>query len=316
MSLASSKNLNNNIGDFLNIERKDELLIFEISNQEAGKTIREFLDSYALAKKKVHELYMRKKLLVNGVAQNSTYILKERDKFAIPVFEPEAIDFIPEKIKFDIIYEDDHLLIINKPAGIQVHPDQKKGTGTLVNGVAYYFQQQGLSHRVRYIHRLDIGTSGVMIFAKHYLAHSLLDRQLANKEIKRWYLALVSGVVKNSKGKIEAPIGKDRHHSSRRRVAKNGDYALTYYQVKKQFSNYALVELRLQTGRTHQIRVHMTYLGHPLLGDTLYGTKPNVQGLKRQALHSSKIEFIHPMTKEFLAFEIPFPWDLKKYIKN
>ena len=264
MWLVLLKNLNKNIGDILNVVRNDELLIFEISNKEAGKTIREFLESYALAKKKIHDLYMRKKLLVNTAAKNSTYVLKVGDKLAIPVFEPEAIDFIPEKMKLEIIFEDDHLLIINKPAGIQVHPDQKKGMGTLVNGVAYYYEQQGVNHRVRYIHRLDIETSGGMIFAKHFLAHSLLDNNLANKDIKRWYLALVSGTMNKTKGKIEAPIGKDRHHSSRRRVAKNGDYALTFYQVKKQFTQYALIELQLQTGRTHQIRVHMSHSGHPL----------------------------------------------------
>ena len=294
--------------------RKDDLLIFEIDNKMAGLTQREFLQTFYLSKKKIHELYMEKAILINGEIKSQSYQLEKGDAFSIPVFKNEPIDFIPQKMKLDIIYEDDHLLILNKPTGIQVHPDKKDGVGTLVNGVAHYYKEKGLQQRVRYIHRLDIETTGGIIFAKHYLAHSLLDYWLSEKKIKRWYLALASGTIKNKKGKIEAAIGKDRHHAAKRRVAKNGDYALTFYQVKKQYPTYALVELQLQTGRTHQIRVHMAYIGHPLLGDALYGNPKRTQGLKRQALHSSRIEMLHPITREPLLLEIPLPQDILNYI--
>ena len=295
----------------MNVTRKDEQLIFIIESEQANQTVREFLQQFHLSRKKIHELYMDKKLRINETISNFNEILQIGDQLAIPVFEKEEIDFTPQKMNLDIVYEDDHLLIINKPAGIMVHPDQKSGLNTLVNGVAFYYQQKGIHHRIRYIHRLDTDTSGGIIFAKHYLAHSLMDYWLSQKQIKRWYLALVMGRLKCKKGKIDAPIGKDRHHSARRRVAKNGDYAITMYELKKQFKNYALVELELQTGRTHQIRVHMSHLGHPLLGDVLYGGPLKVGALKRQALHSSRIEMKHPITYEQLRLEIPLPNDMK-----
>ena len=296
----------------MKVTRENEQLVFMIEKEQANQTIREFLQNYHLSRKKIHELYMDKKVTLNGEGTNFNEQLQVGDQLSIPVFEAEEIDFHPQKMKLDIVYEDDHLLIINKPAGLMVHPDQKNGRDTLVNGVAHYYK--GISHRVRYIHRLDTDTSGGIIFAKHYLAHSLMDYWLSEKKIRRWYLALVMGRLKTKKGKIDAPIGKDRHHSARRRVAKNGDQAITFYQLKKQFKNYALVELELKTGRTHQIRVHMSHLGHPLLGDVLYGGVAKVGPLKRQALHSSRIEMTHPITKELLEITVPLPTDMQKLI--
>ena len=298
----------------MKVTRKGEHLIFMIEKKQANQTVREFLQQYHLSRKKIHELYMDKSVKLNEEVANFNDVLQIGDQLAIPVFKEESIDFKPQKMKLDIVYEDDHLLIINKPAGLMVHPDQKDGMNTLVNAVAYYYQENQIHHRIRYIHRLDTDTSGGMIFAKHYLAHSLMDYWLSEKKIKRWYLALVSGRLQSKKGKINAPIGKDRHHGARRRVAKNGDEAVTLYQLKQQFKNYALVELELKTGRTHQIRVHMSYLGHPLLGDVLYGGPAKFGPLKRQALHSSRIEMKHPITQESLKFEISLPSDMKKLI--
>ncbi|MDO4924137.1 MAG: RluA family pseudouridine synthase [Turicibacter sp.] len=298
----------------MKVTRKGEHLIFMIEKKQANQTVREFLQQYHLSRKKIHELYMDKSVKLNEEVANFNDVLQIGDQLAIPVFKEESIDFKPQKMKLDIVYEDDHLLIINKPAGLMVHPDQKDGMNTLVNAVAYYYQENQIHHRIRYIHRLDTDTSGGMIFAKHYLAHSLMDYWLSEKKIKRWYLALVSGRLKSKKGKINAPIGKDRHHGARRRVAKNGDEAVTLYQLKQQFKDYALVELELKTGRTHQIRVHMSYLGHPLLGDVLYGGPAKFGPLKRQALHSSRIEMKHPITQEPLKFEISLPSDMKKLI--
>lgn len=300
----------------MKVTRDNEYLHFEISHQQMGKSVRIFLQNYHIARKKIHELYMSKKVLLNGSIADFNEELKVGDLLSIPVFEEEEIDFIPQSMDLDIIYEDDHLLILNKPAGIMVHPDQKNGINTLVNGVAYYYQQKGEQQRIRYIHRLDTDTSGGMIFAKHFMSHSLMDYWLSEKKIQRHYLALVNGQLKRKKGRIEAAIGRDRHHSARRRVASNGDYAVTLYEVKRNFKHYSLVELQLLTGRTHQIRVHMSYLGHPLLGDVLYGGQAKMGSLKRQALHSAKIQMIHPITEEKLLFEIPLPKDMKQLIKN
>lgn len=290
-------------------------LIFEIDETVAGQSIRTFLQSYYLSKKNIHDRMMSKTVLLNGEIANFETKLQPYDMLVIPVHQDEEIDFIPDKMKLDIVYEDEHLLILNKPAGIMVHPDSKDGRGTLVNGVANYYKQQGLNHRVRYIHRLDTDTSGGIIFAKHYLAHSLLDQWLSEKKIKRIYLALVHGTFKGNKGVVNEPIGKDRHHNARRRVTPSGDQAITHYEVKKRFNQYSLVELELKTGRTHQIRVHMSHLGHPLLGDSLYGGTVPFQKLKRQALHSYEIEMTHPMTGEFIQLQIPLPKDMAALVR-
>lgn len=295
----------------MNVTREANDLRFEIGEGQAGQSIRDFLMTYHLARKKVHELYMLKKVKLNGQLADFNTLLVAGDCLLVNVYDEEGIDFKPQKMNLEILYEDDHLLILNKPAGIMVHPDQKEGINTLVNGVAYYYQEIGFHERVRYIHRLDTDTSGGIIFAKHFMSHSLMDYWLSEKKIRRWYLALVTGQLKVKKGKINAPIGKDRHHSARRRVAKNGDQALTFYEVKKQFKSYSLVELELKTGRTHQIRVHMSHLGHPLLGDSLYGGIAKFGKLKRQALHSAKIEMKHPMTGDRLSLCIPLPADMQ-----
>ena len=311
----SDKSKNKCVVEEMNVTREANNLRFEIEEKQAGQSIRDFLMTYHLARKKIHELYMSKKVQLNAQIADFNKILEVGDILLIPVFESEGIDFKPQKMNLDIVYEDEHLLILNKPAGVMVHPDQKDGLNTLVNGVAYYYEQKGFNERIRYIHRIDTDTSGGIIFAKHFMAHSLMDYQLSEKQIRRWYLALVSGNLKTRKGRIDAPIGKDRHHRARRRVAKNGDQAVTLYEVKKQFKTYSLVELELKTGRTHQIRVHMSHLGHPLLGDVLYGGVAKVGKLKRQALHSAKIQMQYPMTKENLSFSIPMPLDMQSLIK-
>lgn len=175
----------------MTVIREKEYLIFTINQEQANQTIRDFLQGYHLSRKKIHELYMNKKVTLNGQVVSFEQVLHLSDQLAIAVFEEEAVDFVAQKIPLDILYEDDHLLVINKPAGLMVHPDQKDGIGTLVNGVANYYQERGIKHRVRYIHRLDTETSGGIIFAKTYLAHSLMDYWLSEKKfdggILPWY---------------------------------------------------------------------------------------------------------------------------------
>lgn len=204
-----------------------------------------------------------------------------------------------------IAYEDDFCLVADKPAGMPVHPNEAGQTGTLAARVAAHYESTGQACRVRHIHRLDADTSGLVLFAKNEWAHVLLDEQMRRKTIHRFYLALVQGHIARSNGKIDAPIGRDRHHATRRRVSPSGDPAITRYKVIEQTSAAALVELTLETGRTHQIRVHLSHLGHPLLGDALYGGSGKL--FNRQALHGYKLIFAHPITTEPIEAESALP---------
>lgn len=262
-------------------------------------------DKWKVPKKLLHEYRMEKAVRINGELLSWTKPIHEGDLFEIEIFQNENFGVIPTDLSVDILYEDEHLLVANKPAGIDTHPNSEGQQNTLANGIAYYFQQKGIQHRVRHIHRLDKDTSGAIIFAKHALSHALLDRMLNERLIKRRYYALVQGIIHSPSFIINEPIGRDRHHPTRRRVSKSGQAALTRGIVLKTFlkDKLTLIECTLDTGRTHQIRVHLSFLGHPLVGDTLYGGKPL---FVRQALHARKIKFTHPFTDEMIECIAPF----------
>lgn len=262
-------------------------------------------DKWKVPKKLLHEYRMEKAVRINGELLSWTKPIHEGDLFEIEIFQNENFGVIPTDLSVDILYEDEHLLVANKPAGIDTHPNSEGQQNTLANGIAYYFQQKGIQHRVRHIHRLDKDTSGAIIFAKHALSHALLDRMLNERLIKRTYYALVQGIIHSPSFIINEPIGRDRHHPTRRRVSKSGQAALTRGTVLKTFlkDKLTLIECTLDTGRTHQIRVHLSFLGHPLVGDTLYGGKPL---FVRQALHARKIKFSHPFTDEMIECIAPF----------
>lgn len=261
-----------------------------------------FFDVWNASKKEVHQLRMNKEVLLNGKNINWTSPLKKGERLLIKLFSNKDFGVIPTYMDLDILYEDDHLLVVNKPAGINTHPNSMEDKNTLANGVAFYLQSKGEQRRIKHIHRLDKDTSGAILFAKHSLIGSILDKQLQERKIKRYYLAVVHGIIKNKKGTIQAPIGRDRHHPTKRRVSKNGQKAITHYKVLQtdNKNQYTLVECTLETGKTHQIRVHFSYIGHPLVGDLLYGGKGEKQ---RQILHAYKIEFVHPFTLEKLIIE-------------
>jgi 23S rRNA pseudouridine1911/1915/1917 synthase len=249
-------------------------------------------------KKLIHQLRMDKGIKINRQEIKWTERLHTNDRLQIWLYKPEPFGAEPAYGELDILFEDDHLLIINKRAGIDVHPTKPGQNDTLANAVAFHLQSQGIFTKVRHIHRLDRDTTGAILFAKHALAGAIMDRMLEQRKIKRTYVALVHGIVSKKTGTIDAPIGRDRHHSTRRRVSKTGERAVTHYRVLEVFprKKLSLVQLILDTGRTHQIRVHMSHIGHPLVGDVLYGGF--YRTASRQALHAAKISFFHPITNK------------------
>jgi 23S rRNA pseudouridine1911/1915/1917 synthase len=234
------------------------------------------------------------------------------DSDIVSITENEEIDFLPDNKKLDIIFEDDYLLIVNKPSGLIVHPDDKSKNGTLCNIVSNYYFKKGYDLSVKYAHRIDIDTSGIIIFSKDMLTQAYMNNIISTHTLERYYICLASGSFKDKKGTINLPIGEDRHHKSRRRVSKTGQNAITHYEVIKEYNGFSKLLVKLQTGRTHQIRVHMSHIGHPLLGDELYGG--SLKKIKRVALHSYLVRFNHPVTGEKIELKKEMPYDLKKIL--
>jgi 23S rRNA pseudouridine1911/1915/1917 synthase len=281
--------------------RKGSLFQLVIPENWKNVTIDQILKEHWQAPKKlIHIMRMDKDIKVNGEYLPWNHSLSTGDIVQINLFKETDYGVLPSYGELNVLYEDDHLIVVNKPAGMDTHPNQPGDVGTLANLIAFHFQSMGENCRVMHIHRLDRDTSGAVVFAKHPLSKAILDRLLIIRKVKRTYLALVHGRLKQKKGTISEPIGRDRHHNTRRRVSPSGQEAVTHYRVLEVRENMTLTEVVLDTGRTHQIRVHMSHIGHPLAGDTLYGGKPIY---KRQALHAARISFPHPMTGENIECE-------------
>lgn len=265
-----------------------------------------------------------KKLLEDGRVKRGEKIIKANYKvragemFVVDIPEPEPIEAVPENIPLDIIYEDDDVVVLNKARGMVVHPAPGNYTGTLVNALLYHCSNlSGINSAIRpgIVHRLDKDTSGIMIVAKNDAAHISLSRQIQSKTAVRTYLAVVRGNIKTDSGTIETQIARDKTDRKKMAVVKEGGRdAITDYEVLERFGKYTLVRCKLRTGRTHQIRVHMEYLGYPLVGDPKYSPMKTPFGIKGQALHSHTLEFTHPRTGERMKFEAPLPEDMHKII--
>ncbi|WP_232782982.1 RluA family pseudouridine synthase [Bacillus sp. BA3] len=290
-----------------NFRITNQHLIIDVLQSWNGLTIEKlFREHWQAPKKLVHEWRMSKEVTVNGNSVAWSTILNEGDSISIPLLDHAENETVQAAdLGISILYEDDVLLIANKPAGMDTHPSQPGEAHSLLNGVAHHLQKTGQTCMIKHIHRLDKDTTGAVLFAKNRLIGSMLDRMLEEREIKRTYLALVEGNIKKNEGEIKEKIGRDRHHATRRRVSPTGQTAVTHYRVlnRDPKKNLTLVSCTLESGRTHQIRVHFSHLNHPLAGDTLYGGK---RTFPRQALHARKIEFIHPISEEKMIVEAPF----------
>lgn len=280
-------------------------------------------DVFLAAKLGVSRSNMQK-LLEDGRVKRGEKIIKANYKvragemFVVDIPDPEPIEAVPENIPLDIIYEDDDVVVLNKARGMVVHPAPGNYTGTLVNALLYHCSNlSGINSAIRpgIVHRLDKDTSGIMIVAKNDAAHISLSQQIQSKTAVRTYLAVVRGNIKTDSGTIETQIARDKTDRKKMAVVKEGGRdAITDYEVLERFGKYTLVRCKLRTGRTHQIRVHMEYLGYPLVGDPKYSPMKTPFGIKGQALHSHTLEFTHPRTGERMKFEASLPEDMHKII--
>lgn len=223
-------------------------------------------------------------------------------------YEEDNSNIVAKNIPLNIVYEDDCLLIIDKPSNIAIHPSILHYDNSLSNGVKFYFNLIGLHKKIRPVNRLDRNTSGLVIFAKNEYVQEFLIKEMQSKTFSKEYLAILEGILDKKQGTINAPIARKKDSIIERCIDNSGDNSITHYKVLKEFNNFSLVNFKLETGRTHQIRVHSSYIGHPILGDDLYGNKSSL--INRQALHSYKISFIHPKTREKMYFEIDMPQDM------
>lgn len=251
-------------------------------------------------------------ITVNGERKYVNYILQSGDTLKLTMRDGKSEFIVPVKIDFEIIYEDEDIMIVNKPAGIATHPSQRHFDDTLANGLMYYFEQKGEERMFRAVNRLDKDTSGLMCIAKNSHAHDRLCKTL-HEGFERRYTAITVGEIKEQ-GTVDAPIGREDESVIKRCITKDGQHAVTHYRPIEVFDNYTLTELRLETGRTHQIRVHMSHIGHPLLGDWLYGREDKAL-FPRTALHSSYISLMHPVSGENLEFSLPIDEDMQEFLK-
>ena len=271
------------------------------------------------SRSQIRNLIAQGKIRVNNNPVKPSYILKNGDVIDLALPENKELKIKAEAIPLDIIYEDEYLVVINKPANIIVHPAGKIRSGTLVNALLYHCQDSlsGIGGVIRpgIVHRLDKNTSGLMVAAKNDFAHLDLSRQIKDHQVTKKYLALVHGSLKDDSGIIDAPIGRSLKNREKMAVTEGKSReAITHFKVLKRFSGYTLVEATLRTGRTHQIRVHLAFIGCPIVGDQLYGHRRQGLNINRQALHSYILGFVHPASKKYMEFSAPLPQDMQELI--
>ncbi|MEK4385052.1 RluA family pseudouridine synthase [Solibacillus sp. FSL W7-1464] len=292
------------------------LTIEEFAGERIDKALSQMEESWS--RSQIGNWLDEERILVNGTAVKAKYKVKQGDVIEVTVPEVEDLEIIPEDLNLEIVYEDADVLVVNKPRGMVVHPAPGHTSGTLVNGLMHHCKDlSGINGVARpgIVHRIDKDTSGLLMVAKNDIAHESLVNQLVAKSVTRKYTALVHGRIAHEKGTIDAPIGRDQKDRQKQAVIDKGKNAVTHFQVIERFNEFTLVECRLETGRTHQIRVHMNYIGFPLAGDPKYGPRKTID-FGGQVLHAGVLGFIHPVTKEYLEFESPLPEDFKQLLEE
>lgn len=303
----------------------DKLFFKIINENDIGTRIDKYLSNNIEGKSRsfIQGLVDSNSVLVNEKEVKSNYKLRQSDVITVIMPEPIELDVKPEKIDLNIVYEDKDIIVLNKPQGVVVHPAPGNYTGTLVNGLLYHCKDlSGINGVIRpgIVHRIDKDTSGILVIAKNDEAHNILAEQFKEHSIKREYYALVEGRFNNLEGTIDKPIGRNKKDRLKMAIVDDGKRAVTHYNVLEQYNNgTSLIKCTLETGRTHQIRVHMASIGHPLVGDPLYGLKKQRFKLQGQVLHAKTLGFIHPTTKEYIEFDSELPkyyLDLLDYLRK
>jgi 23S rRNA pseudouridine1911/1915/1917 synthase len=301
------------------------MLSFQVGVSEAGRRLDHFLQQHmpGYSRARLQEWIKSGRVLINGIAEKPAYVLKCGERVEVEPAELRPLRAAPEPIPLDVLYEDADIVVVNKPAGMVVHAGAGCGSGTLVNALLHRFGQlsaRGGDLRPGIVHRLDRYTSGVLVVARNDFAHSRLAEQFASRKVEKTYIALVHGTIAGESGKIDKPITRDpaRRIKMTARLGR-GRTAVTEYRVLKRFSCYTLLEVRLHTGRTHQIRVHLSSMGHPVVGDRIYGapSKPHARPpLGRFFLHAFRIRFAHPRTATLMTVEAPLPKELSGWLSD
>ncbi|AQS03144.1 RluA family pseudouridine synthase [Clostridium beijerinckii] len=291
----------------------------QVVNIEKGTKIREYLKvELGLSTRLIRSASLGKRIFVNDEVVKMNRVLNEGEIIKIDLAKDESQDIAPEKMDIDIVYEDEDILVVNKKPFMVVHPTKSYQSGTLANGVINYFMESGQNCIVRLVSRLDMNTSGLIIIAKNQFSHGMLSKEMSENKVEKKYLALVHGIMKEKQGTIDLPIYKPEgiENGIRRVIDERGQRSITHYKVVEEYNESSLVECKLETGRTHQIRVHLSHLGHPIYGDTLYGDGDEEDLIKRQALHAFGLDFKSPRSGEILSLRAELPDDMKKLISK
>lgn len=308
----------NYLHSYLSYNESGEImnLSYQIDKDEHYDNVLHVLkEQFLLSDRLITKLKKANKIYLNSLPTYTKKSLTVGDTVSVLIdFEEDNSNIVASNIPLNIIYEDDYLLVLNKPANIAIHPSILHFDNSLSNGVKFYFDKLGLKKKIRIVNRLDRNTSGIVILAKNEYIQECLIKQMKTNEFKKEYLAIAKGILESKSGTLNFPIARKEGSIIERTVSSDGDSAITHYDVVKEFNNLSLVHIVLETGRTHQIRVHFSHIGHPILGDTLYGSPSEL--INRQALHSYKLTFIHPVTKKELILESSLPNDIKNIINN
>ena len=300
----------------------DEIKNFLVGEDEEGDRLDVYLSEQLgdMSRSYIQKIIKDKKVEVNGKVEKAKYLVKEDDKIKIEIPTPKLLEVVPQDIPIDIVYEDNDVLIVNKPQNMVVHPAPGNYENTLVNAILYHCKDKLSSIngviRPGIVHRIDKDTSGLLMIAKNNNAHNSLAEQLKDHSITREYEFICHGVVKEDKVTVDKPLGRNPKDRLKMAIVKDGKHAVTHFEVIQRFDNFTHMRARLETGRTHQIRVHALSINHPLLGDPVYGPKNSKFKLDGQTLHAKKIGFIHPTTNEYIEFDSELPDYFKNIIKK